>query len=106
MVPAEPRPSAYGLFKAAYGVSWFLGSALIGFLYDISITAVIAFSVAAELAAMPFFLKAAHAIPRRVCDTKVESREKLKESRKILAHPYFRPLGQPRRAREDPLTGR
>jgi len=63
MVPAERRPSAYGLFTAAYGVSWFLGSALIGFLYDISIAAVIAFSVVAELAAMPFFLKAAHAIP-------------------------------------------
>jgi hypothetical protein len=42
----------------------------------------------------------------RVCDTKVERREKLKESRKILAYPYFRPLGQPRRARGDPLTGR
>src|ERR1022692_62185 len=41
-----------------------------------------------------------------VCDTKVERREKLKESRKILAYPYFRPLGQPRRARGDPLTGR
>jgi len=63
MVSAERRPSAYGLFTAAYGVSWFLGSALIGFLYDISITAVIGFSVAAELAALPFFLKAAHAIP-------------------------------------------
>jgi MFS family permease len=59
MVPAQRRPSAYGLFTAAYGVSWFLGSALIGFLYDISITAVIVFSVAAELAAIPFFLKAA-----------------------------------------------
>src|ERR1022692_4742136 len=44
--------------------------------------------------------------PVRVCDTKVERREKLKESRKILAYPYFRPLGQPRRARGDPLTGR
>src|ERR1022692_1196075 len=43
---------------------------------------------------------------RGVCDTKVERREKLKESRKILAYPYFRPLGQPRRARGDPLTGR
>ncbi|MFZ0936482.1 MAG: MFS transporter [Bryobacteraceae bacterium] len=63
MVPAMRRPSAYGLFTAAYGVSWFLGSALIGFLYDISIPWVIAFSVAAELAAMPFFLKAARGIP-------------------------------------------
>ena len=64
MVPAHRRPSAYGLFTAAYGVSWFLGSALIGILYDVSITAVIVFSVAAELAAVPFFLKATRAAPR------------------------------------------
>src|ERR1035438_7822931 len=38
--------------------------------------------------------------PVRVIDTKVERREKLKESRKILAYPYCRPLGEPRRARE------
>lgn len=64
MVPAQRRASAYGLFTAAYGISWFLGSALIGFLYDISISAVIAFSVTAELAAIPFFLKAAYAVSR------------------------------------------
>lgn len=63
MVPAHRRPSAYGLFTAAYGLFWFLGSALIGFLYDISITAVIVFSAAAELAAIPFFLEAARAAP-------------------------------------------
>jgi hypothetical protein len=28
MVPAERRPSAYGVFTAAYGISWFLGSRL------------------------------------------------------------------------------
>jgi MFS family permease len=63
MVPAGRRPSAYGLFTAAYGLFWFLGSALIGFLYDISIAAVIVFSVVAELAAIPFFLRAARATP-------------------------------------------
>ena len=30
MVPVERRPSAYGLFTAAYGTFWFLGSAAIG----------------------------------------------------------------------------
>ena len=64
MVPAQRRPSAYGLFTAAYGVFWFLGSALIGFLYDRSIPAVIVFSVVAELAAIPLFLSAARAVPR------------------------------------------
>ncbi|MGP8247490.1 MAG: MFS transporter [Bryobacteraceae bacterium] len=59
LVPIERRPSAYGLFTAAYGVSWFLGSALIGHLYDVSLSAVILFSVAVEMLAVPFFLKAA-----------------------------------------------
>jgi MFS family permease len=58
MVPARRRPSAYGLFTAAYGLFWFLGSALIGVLYDVSIPALITFSVAAEIVAIPFFLRA------------------------------------------------
>ncbi len=58
LVPTHRRPSAYGLFTAAYGIFWFAGSAFIGFLYDRSLRAVIVFSVAAQLAAIPFFLKA------------------------------------------------
>jgi len=57
MVPADRRPSAYGLFTGTYGISWFLGSAIIGVLYDHSIPAVIAFCVIVELAAIPLFLK-------------------------------------------------
>ena len=33
MVPSERRGTAYGLYNAAYGVSWFLGSSLMGWLY-------------------------------------------------------------------------
>ncbi len=55
MVPVERRPSAYGLFTAAYGICWFLGSAAIGFLYDVSVQAAVIFCVAAGLAALPFF---------------------------------------------------
>jgi MFS family permease len=55
MVPANRRPSAYGLFTAVYGVCWFLGSAVMGVLYDISLPAVVVFCVAAELAAFPLF---------------------------------------------------
>jgi MFS family permease len=58
MVPLQLRASAYGLFTAGYGIFWFLGSALIGFLYDRSISAVIAFSVVAELTALPCFIVA------------------------------------------------
>jgi MFS family permease len=55
MVPVERRPSAYGLFTAAYGIFWFLGSAAIGFLYDVSIQAAVVFCVATGLASLPFF---------------------------------------------------
>ena len=58
MVPAERRSSAYGLFTAAYGIAWFVGSAAMGFLYDISIPAVVIFSVALELASLPVFARA------------------------------------------------
>jgi hypothetical protein len=56
MVPIERRASAFGLFAAGYGVFWFLGSAAIGFLYDLSLPFMIAFCVAAELAAVPIFI--------------------------------------------------
>jgi MFS family permease len=55
MVPPERRPSAYGLFAAAYGIFWFVGSAAIGVLYDISVQAAVTFCVAAGLASLPFF---------------------------------------------------
>jgi MFS family permease len=57
MVPAQRRPSAYGLFTAGYGLFWFVGSVAIGALYDVSLGAVVAFSIAAELAAIPVFLR-------------------------------------------------
>ncbi len=64
MVAPERRASAYGLFTAGYGIFWFLGSAVIGFLYGVSLPALIAFSVIAQLAAVPlFFIVARQAHP-------------------------------------------
>src|SRR6266496_3860328 len=56
MVPVQRRASAYGLFTAGYGVFWFLGSAALGILYGVSLPALIAFSLVAELAAIPLFV--------------------------------------------------
>jgi MFS family permease len=56
MVPATRRPTAYGLFTGAYGVSWFLGSVLIGFLYESSSRVVVIFCVLTQIAAIPFFI--------------------------------------------------
>ncbi len=56
MVPRDKRATAYGIFNTGYGVFWFLGSALIGILYDFSIPYLIAFSVTAQLASVPLLL--------------------------------------------------
>ena len=53
MIPADRRGTAYGVFNSVYGIAWFAGSALMGILYDISIPALIAFSVISQLAAVP-----------------------------------------------------
>jgi predicted MFS family arabinose efflux permease len=56
MVLVQRRASAYGLFTAGYGVSWFLGSAAIGLLYTASVPAVIVFCLLCQLAAVPLLL--------------------------------------------------
>jgi len=56
LVAKDRRGAAYGIYNAAYGLMWFAGSALIGFLYDKSIPAVIIFSIASQAAAIPIFL--------------------------------------------------
>lgn len=55
IVPQQRRASAYGIFTGGYGVFWFIGSLIIGKLYDVSLTALIIFSVMAQLAAIPVF---------------------------------------------------
>jgi len=50
-VAADRRAGAFGTYNACFGVAWFLGSALMGLLYDRSPTALIAFSVAGQLLA-------------------------------------------------------
>ena len=56
MVPKASRATGYGVFECAFGVFWFLGSWLLGVLYDVSIPAMIAVSVAAQLAAIPLYI--------------------------------------------------
>ncbi len=53
MIPPERRASAYGLFNAGFGLAWFLGSALMGYLYDVSTMGLVTFSVLAHIAAVP-----------------------------------------------------
>ncbi len=59
MVPKASRATGYGIFECSFGAFWFLGSWLLGVLYDVSIPAMIAVSVAAQLAAIPLYIASA-----------------------------------------------
>lgn len=55
-VPIGIRGTGYGIFNAGYGICWFLGSALMGVLYDFSLPALIAFSVLSQVASLPLLI--------------------------------------------------
>jgi MFS family permease len=58
MVPPNKRGSAYGVFSMQFGVYWFLGSVVMGWLYDVSIPLLVAFSVVTQVQAVPLFFMA------------------------------------------------
>jgi len=64
MVSANRRASAYGVFNTGYGIAWFLGSSLMGFLYDISLPNLILFSIGLQLLAIPPLLLVRREISR------------------------------------------
>lgn len=53
VVPAERRGTAFGVFDAGYGIAWFIGSAIMGLLYEKSIPGLIAFSLGLQMLALP-----------------------------------------------------
>jgi MFS family permease len=57
IVPQGRTASAYGLFNLGFGVAWFVGSAVMGILYDVSIPVLVIFAVVLQLAAIPVFLR-------------------------------------------------
>lgn len=52
----DKRGTAYGIFNACFGVSWFLGSIAMGVLYDTALPLLIIFSVVVQLSSIPFLL--------------------------------------------------
>lgn len=56
MVPKTSRATGYGIFECSFGIFWFLGSWLLGVLYDISIPSMIMVSVIAQLVAIPLYI--------------------------------------------------
>lgn len=59
LVPKQSRATGYGIFECSFGVFWFLGSWALGVLYEVSLPAMIVLSIAAQLAAIPLYLRSA-----------------------------------------------
>lgn len=55
MVPFRRRGFAFGIFNTAFGISWFLGSMVMGILYDISIAYIGVFVVLTQILALVIF---------------------------------------------------
>ncbi len=53
---ATKRGTGFGLFNACFGITWFLGSLLMGILYDFSLPGLIGFSIVFQLASLPLLL--------------------------------------------------
>jgi MFS family permease len=52
IVSKDKRATAYGIFNSVFGLSWFLGSMMIGYLYQVQMVYVIAFSVITQVIAI------------------------------------------------------
>ncbi len=55
IVSKESRSTGFGIFETAYGACWFLGSWIMGLLYDVSPQHLVLFSVTAQMLAAPLF---------------------------------------------------
>lgn len=56
IVPRDRRATGYGVFNAGFGIAWFFGSALMGFLYDRSMIGLVAFSTLSQLVSLPLLM--------------------------------------------------
>jgi MFS family permease len=53
IAPRERRGTAFGLFHTVFGIAWFIGSVLLGIVYDHSVLGVAALSLVLQLLALP-----------------------------------------------------
>lgn len=55
LTPMKKRGTGYGIFNTNYGIAVFIGSTLMGWLYDVSIPALVSVTIALELVSIPVF---------------------------------------------------
>jgi MFS family permease len=53
MAPSRRRGTAFGLFHTMFGIAWFIGSALLGIMYDHSVVGVAILSLVLQLLSVP-----------------------------------------------------
>lgn len=56
IVPRSMRSTGFGVFETGFGVAWFLGSWLLGALYDVNPALLVLISVASQLLAILFYV--------------------------------------------------
>jgi len=57
MSPVKLRGTAFGTFNMSFGMFWFVGSVIMGRLYDFSIMALVIFSVAIQILSIPILFR-------------------------------------------------
>jgi MFS family permease len=57
VVSMKKRGSAFGAFNGVYGIMWFIGSAVMGLLYDHSLTALVLFGMTLQLISAVMFFR-------------------------------------------------
>ena len=58
VIPGDRRSTAFGVFDTGFGTFYLVGNTVMGFLYDFSVPALIAFSIILQLSALPVFVLA------------------------------------------------
>ena len=56
IIPRSMRSTGFGIFETGFGIAWFLGSWLLGALYDIKPLYLVAISMVAQLLAIVFYV--------------------------------------------------
>lgn len=64
LVPPKRRATAFGIFHTGFGLLWFVGSALMGLLYELNLGLLVGVSVLLHLASLPLLLRLGWQVPR------------------------------------------
>lgn len=65
MSSVKLRGTAFGTFNMSFGIFWFLGSSVMGFLYDYSVVALVIFSVVIQLLSIPLLFIVTRMVKRK-----------------------------------------